>query len=226
MCPWYGKMILGISASGRRPQRNKSGTLLCGSTEEILQYMLKKTGEPYELVSLSDKHISGCMGCVRCAGDNVCVLEDDWAEIRDKMYEAEAVVFGAPNYYGMINALGHAFLERTFSLRHRETFPLSGKLNAIITSGSPDTNPVEDFIRKIFKSNHMAEPAGVVNVPGISQCYHCGYGEQCAAGSVVARHGFLDEIKEYHLPDLPPETYRRADIVAHKLGNMIRVKRG
>jgi multimeric flavodoxin WrbA len=218
-------MILGISASGRRPQRNKSGTLLCGSTEEILKYLLEKTGEPYELVSLSDKVIRGCVGCVKCAGNNICVLEDDWAEIRDKMFKADAVVFGAPDYYGTINALGHAFLERTFSLRHREVFPLSGKLNAIVTSGSAETNPVEEFIRKIFKSNHMAEPVGVVNVPGISQCYQCGYGKDCAAGSVVSRHGFLDEIKEYHLPDIPPETYRRADMVAHKLGNMVRAKK-
>jgi multimeric flavodoxin WrbA len=218
-------MILGISASGRRPKRNKSGTLLCGTTEEILQYLLERTDEPYEYVSLSGKMISGCMGCVRCASDNICVLEDDWAEIRDKMFIADAIVFGAPNYYGSINALGHAFLERTFSLRHREVFPLSGKLNAIVASGSPESGPVEEFIRKIFRSNHMAEPTGVVNVPGISQCYQCGYGEQCSAGSVVNRHGFLDEIKEYHLPDLPPETYRRADIVSHKLGNMVRAKK-
>jgi multimeric flavodoxin WrbA len=186
--------------------------------------VLEQSGEPYEFVSLSGKMINGCVGCVCCAGDNICVLEDDWAPIRDKMFEAEAVVFGAPNYYGTINALGHAFLERTFSLRHRETFPLSGKLNVIVTSGSPDSNPVEDYIRKIFRSNHMAEPIGVVNVPGISQCYRCGYGESCAAGSVVARHGFLDEIKEYHLPVLPQESYRRAEIVAHKLGNMVRAR--
>jgi multimeric flavodoxin WrbA len=217
-------VILGICASGRRPKRNESGTILSGSTEEIIKNILEKTGEPYELVSLSDKVIRGCRGCVLCAGDNVCVMEDDWAAIRDKMFKADAIIFGAPNYYGAINSLGHAFLERTFSLRHRETFPLSGKLNAIVTSGSHDTNPVEEYIRKIFRSNHMAEPAGVLNVPGISQCYQCGYGHQCAAGSVVANHGFLDEIKEYHLPDLPPESYRRAEIVAYKLGNMVSSK--
>jgi multimeric flavodoxin WrbA len=218
-------MILGINASGRSPHRNKSGTLLCGSTEEIISYLLNRTGEPYELVRLSGKVISGCMGCVRCASDNTCVLEDDWADIRDKMFNAEAIVYGAPNYYGTINALGHAFLERTFSLRHREVFPLSGKLNAIVTSGSSEPNPVEEFIRKMFKSNHMAEPVGVVNVPGISQCYQCGYGKDCAAGSVVSRHGFLPKIEEYHLPALSPETYLGADIVAHKLGNMVRAKR-
>jgi hypothetical protein len=35
------------------------------------------------------------------------------------------------------------------------------------------------------------------------------------AGSVVSRHGFLDKIKEYHLPDISPETYRKAAHAQH-----------
>ena len=97
-------MILGINASGRNVVRDEQGRLLCGATEELVKYLLEKTGEPTEYVSLSGKRISGCMGCVRCAGDNICVIEDDWAEIRDRMFKADAVVFGAPNYYGTINA--------------------------------------------------------------------------------------------------------------------------
>ncbi|MBN2336559.1 flavodoxin family protein, partial [Candidatus Bathyarchaeota archaeon] len=116
-------MILGISASGRRATRDDNGKLLCGATEELVKQILEKSGEPHDYISLSDKNIQPCRGCVRCAGDNVCVIKDDWAEIRDRMMEADAVVFGAPDYYGYINGLGHAFLERTFSLRHRERFP-------------------------------------------------------------------------------------------------------
>ena len=216
-------MILGVSASGRRATRDEEGKLLCGATEELIKYVLEKTGEPHEFISLSDKDIQPCRGCVRCAGDNQCVIEDDWAEIRDKMYEADAVVFGAPNYYGSINSLGHAFLERTFSLRHRERFPLAGKLNAIVAVGS-DPSPVEAYVRKLFRSNHMAEPVGVVTARGLSQCYMCGYGENCAAGSVVNTHGFLDEIKDYHLPSVEPEAYRKADVVAHRLGEIVRAK--
>jgi multimeric flavodoxin WrbA len=108
----------------------------------MVKYVLEKSGEPFEYISLSGKRIGGCQACLSCAKDNICVLEDDWAKIRDKMFEAEAIVFGAPNYYGMINAHGHAFLERTFSLRHRERFPIAGKLNAIISTGRVDDNPV------------------------------------------------------------------------------------
>lgn len=217
-------MILGVSASGRRALRDEEGRLLCGATEELIKYVMEKTGEPHEFISLSEKNIQPCRGCVCCAGDNRCVIDDDWAEIRDRMYEADAVVFGAPNYYGSINSLGHAFLERTFSLRHRERFPLAGKLNAIVAVGS-NPDPVETYVRKLFRSNYMAEPVGVVTARGLSQCYMCGYGENCAAGSVVNTNGFLDEIKGYHLPSVEPEAYRKADVVAHRLGEIVRANK-
>ena len=71
----------------------------------------------------------------------------------------------------------------------------------------------------------MAEPVGVLHVNGISQCYTCGYGEQCATGSVVRRHGFLDEIQSWMIPQIEPEVYRKADILAHRLGNIVKSKR-
>jgi multimeric flavodoxin WrbA len=217
-------MILGIGASGRRVIRDSHGRLLCGVTEEMVQYILDKTGEQYEYVSLSGKSINGCQGCVCCARDNVCVQDDDWPEIRDKMFKADAVVFGAPNYYGSINALGHAFLERTFSLRHRERFPLAGKINAIVSIGTVEPSPVEGFILKVFRSNYMAEPVGILRVEGISQCYICGYGENCAAGGVVARHGFLDQIRDYHRPTVSPHAYHRAEIISRRLGDIVRAR--
>lgn len=219
-------MILGISASGRVVRRNESGTLTHGLTEEMVRYILTKSGEPSEFVSLADKTIRGCVGCCGCAGDNICVLKDDWGAIKDRMLEADAVVFGAPNYYGVINALGHAFLERMFSLRHRERFKLAGKLNAIVTTGSDEDASVEDFIRKVFKSNYMAEPIGALKVTGISQCYQCGFGEGCTAGSVVSRHGFIDEIRESMLPRVSPDAYKRAEIIAHRLGEVVRARNG
>jgi len=215
-------VILGISASGRQSVRDESGRLLKGVNDHMVKYVLEKTGEEYEYVSLAGKRISGCQACLACAKDNICVIDDDWAEIRDKMFEADAVVFGAPNYYGTINAHGHAFLERTFSLRHRERFPLAGKLNAIVASGRVDDNPAEKFIRQMFRSNYMAEPVGVIHVSGIAQCYTCGFGEKCAAGAVVGKHGFLDEIQPWMIPQIQPDVYKKADILAQRLGSVVR----
>ena len=127
-----------------------------------------------------------------------------------------------PVYYGTINALGHAFLERTFSLRHRASFALTGKPNAILTVGTEEPNPAEDFIKSIFRSNYMAAPIGTLRAKGIAQCYTCGFGEGCSAGAVVSRHGFLDEIKGYHIPRIPQKTYRKATTFARSLGSVLR----
>ena len=103
-------LILGISASGRVIERNETGLLLKGVTEELVKFILENTGEPSDYISLSGKKILGCKGCLKCAPDNICKLDDDWAEIRDRIFEASAIVFGAPNYYGTINAVGHLSL--------------------------------------------------------------------------------------------------------------------
>jgi len=218
-------LILGISASGRSSVRNECDTLTKGVTEEMVKYVLRNTGESFEYISLNGKKILGCQGCLKCASDNVCVLEDDWAEIRDKIFEAEALVFGAPVYYGQINSIGHAFLERTFSLRHRETFKLTGKPNVIITAGTDQPNPAEDYIKMMFRGNYMTPPIGSLRVRGVSQCLTCGYGQTCAAGSVVGLYGYLDEIKDEHFNRIPEESYNRANIIAKRLGSIVRSNR-
>ncbi len=206
--------ILGISASGRPD----------GTVRDAVMAVLEATGRSHEFVSLADRRIDGCRGCVRCAADNRCAVDDDWPEIGDKMLEADAIVFGAPNYYGRINALGHACLERTFCFRHREAFLLAGKLGVAVAAGSgPDRSPVLDTIKRFFSSNLMAL-VSTVDAHGRSQCYSCGFGADCAVGGVVARHGFLDCIAAEHLPPPfvdQPDAVLQAAKVGRTLGSIL-----
>jgi multimeric flavodoxin WrbA len=78
----------------------------------------------YELVSLRKKTISGCIACLGCVKDNVCKVEDDLTPLREKIVEADAYVFGAPNYYSTLNAATHALLERWFQFRHQTGNPV------------------------------------------------------------------------------------------------------
>ena len=71
----------------------------------------------------------------------------------------------------------------------------------------------------------MAEPIGVLKVPGVSQCYTCGYGKDCAAGSVVSRRGMLDDILPEHVPVIPEEVFDQAYNIAHRLGNIVRANK-
>jgi multimeric flavodoxin WrbA len=211
-------MILGISGSGRPD----------GITSETVKAILEASGESYEYISLAGKQLNGCLGCTECAGDSRCKQQDDWNAIGEKMLEAEAIVFGAPHYYGTINALAHACLERTFCFRHREVFSLAGKLGiAVGVDGRPDESVVVDYITRVMRSNQLAV-VGSVQVRGYSQCYTCGYGETCAAGNVVANHGFIDSIEEWHLPDRLAEQEEKL-LEVHKagklLGSILRSKR-
>lgn len=210
--------VLGISASGR----------VSGITSEIVRSVLEATGEEHEFVSLSGLQITGCQGCTRCAADNRCKVADDWPAIGEKMLAAEAIVFGAPNYCGMINALGHACLERTYCFRHREVFSLAGKLGvAVGVDGGREDSPVIAYIEGRMRANHMAV-VGTAYADGFSQCYTCGFGHNCAVGGVVRRHGFLDEIEPYHLPPRFAQQERAvfdAYKVGRTLGSILRARR-
>mgnify|MGYP006272585705 CR=1 FL=1 len=191
--------------------------------------MLKKTGKEYEYISLSGKKINGCIGCTRCAEDSFCKVEDDWQEIGRKMVEAEAIIFGAPDYYDTLNALAHACLERSYCFRHQEKYRLAGKLGvAVAVDGSEINSGVNKYIKKIMFSNKMAV-LDTLQVDGYSQCFTCGFGIDCAAGTVVNRHGFLDEIKEKHLPPKFKEQSQKkleAYKIAKSLGTILRNRRG
>jgi predicted 3-demethylubiquinone-9 3-methyltransferase (glyoxalase superfamily) len=155
-------MILGISASARKDR----------IISQTVKAILDSTGLEYEFISLAGKSINGCIGCTRCAGDNICKVNDDWNEIAEKMLKADAIVFGAPNYFATINALGHAFLERTFCFRHREAFSLKDKI-AVSVSTYRDTrenDPVEAISSKA-QVNYAAFKLSGVNFSAMDNAF-------------------------------------------------------
>ena len=86
---------------------------------QLVDTVLENTGIDYELVSLRGKKIHGCICCLGCVKDNVCVVDDDMKALREKILEADAYVIGAPNFYSTLNAVTHAFMERWYQFRHQ-----------------------------------------------------------------------------------------------------------
>lgn len=166
-----------------------------------LKEILKDCSDTCEIISLSGKKINGCISCLACAHDNKCKVNDDWVKIAEKMVDADIIIFGAPNYYGLPNALSHSFLERTYCFRHNAKFVLADKKAVIVTTKRERlaTEPVTDIVRKFFVSNHMDIIANM-NCGEYSTCYTCGCGHDCEVGNVVATHGILEEILPCHLP--------------------------
>jgi multimeric flavodoxin WrbA len=150
--------------------------------------------------------------------------EDDWNEIGEKMRAADAIVFGAPNYFGRMNALGHACWERTFCFRHREVFKLAGKLGVIVSTDNKGRNSIKPEIEDFMLRNKMAV-VDAMQVEGYSQCYTCGFGQNCGVGSVVREQGFVDEITPEMLPmrfSQQPQAVYHAGRIGKILGSILK----
>jgi len=66
-----------------------------------------------EAVQLADNMIQPCKACFSCGGKGNCVCQkDNFAEIFDKMKQADGIILASPVYSANISANMQAFLER------------------------------------------------------------------------------------------------------------------
>lgn len=195
--------ILGISGSPRSEATS--------GTHHLVKTVLDATGLDYELISLRGLKINGCIACLGCVHDNVCVINDGMAELRDKILAADAYVVGAPNYYSAINGTTQSFLERWFQFRHRTGNALWGKLAVAVGVGGGDGQTVADRI-ETFMAYNFIETVAKVGAQGAASCYRCGYGSTCQVGIPAMIYGTGVEITEDMIPDVrkQPETLQTA----------------
>jgi len=206
--------IIGISSSGRKNSYSK----------QVVKDIVEASKIDYEMIDISKLKIKGCMGCLQCAKDNACVQEDDFNDVINKINKADALVFGGGNYYGMLNAIGHSFWERTFALRHREAFLLAGKPGvAVGMDRSAEQKPATNFIKKMMLSNKM-EVIAEYTASGNHQCYDCGYGHECVVGNVYADMGLVtkEEAARNRPEEYIPSEKQRAVDIGNMLGSILR----
>lgn len=58
-----------------------------------------EAGNEVELISLRDKEIRFCQGCLACQKTERCVIKDDAPAIVEKMHDADVIAFATPIYY-------------------------------------------------------------------------------------------------------------------------------
>ncbi len=189
----------------------------------MVQTVLENTGIEHELVSLKGKAISGCIACLGCVKDNICKVEDDLTPVREKIVEADAYVFGAPNYYSTLNATSHAFLERWFQFRHQTGNTLWGKLAVAVGVGGTSGRFPADELEKFFLYNFI-ETVAKVTGQGAASCYSCGHGETCKVGIPNLIHGEGVKITEDIIPDVTkqPQVMNAAVAAGKLLGERLK----
>lgn len=116
------KKVLVISSSYRTK----------GNSARLAEEFVKgaaEAGNDVEFISLHDKKIGFCRGCLTCQKTKRCIIHDDADMIREKMLHADAVVFATPVYYYGISGQLKTLLDRANPLyasdyRFREIYLL------------------------------------------------------------------------------------------------------
>ena len=104
-----GKKILIISTSLRNSANSE---ILAHETERGA----KDAGHKVEFVTLKDKEIGFCKGCLACQKLGKCVINDDANEITAKMKEADVIVWATPVYYYEMSGQMKTLIDRANSL--------------------------------------------------------------------------------------------------------------
>lgn len=100
-----GKKVLVITSSLRRG--GNSDTLA-----EMFANGAREAGNEVEVISLADKTIGFCKGCLACGETQKCVINDDAVEIAEKMKKADAIAFATPVYYYSVSGQLKTMLDR------------------------------------------------------------------------------------------------------------------
>ena len=72
----------------------------------------EESGNKVDFVSLFEKRIEFCRGCLACQKTQRCVINDDADEIREKMLKADIIVFATPIYYYEMSGQLKTLLDR------------------------------------------------------------------------------------------------------------------
>lgn len=158
------KNVLIISSSFRK-----------GSNSEALAEEFARgasdAGNKVELISLRDKDIRFCRGCLACQKIKKCVIADDAPAIVAKMHDADVIAFASPIYYYEMSGQLKTLLDRanplyTSDYRFRDIYMLTSAAEDEPSTPERAVMGLTGWI-DCFEKSHLVGTvfAGGVNAP-------------------------------------------------------------
>ncbi|WP_024993424.1 flavodoxin family protein [Phocaeicola paurosaccharolyticus] len=86
-----------------------------GNSDHLADEFIKgaiEAGNHVEEVSLTGKNIQFCRGCMTCQQTHRCVIKDDAEPIREKMLQADVIVWATPIYYYCVSGQMKTMIDR------------------------------------------------------------------------------------------------------------------
>ena len=134
------KKVLILSSSPRKG----------GNSETLAAAFAKgarEAGNQVETVSLREKQVGFCKGCLACLKLGHCVIKDDAVEIADKMHDADVLVFATPVYYYSVSGQLKTVLDRANPLFGTDYGFTKAYLLATAAEDEPET--VEGTVKAV-----------------------------------------------------------------------------
>lgn len=134
-----------------------------GSTARLAAEVIagaRSVGAENETVILKGDTVKPCRGCDVCHVKGRCVQKDEFSGLLDKIYAADGLILGSPNYIFSVSAQLKAFMDRCCGPVHCQSF--TGKFGvSVVTSGGGDEAPIAEFM------NHFMIMTGMVPVGSV-----------------------------------------------------------
>ena len=134
------KKVLILSSSPRKG--GNSETLAAAFAQGA-----REAGNQVETVSLREKQVGFCKGCLACLKLGHCVIKDDAVEIADKMHDADVLVFATPVYYYSVSGQLKTVLDRANPLFGTDYGFTKAYLLATAVEDEPET--VEGTVKAV-----------------------------------------------------------------------------
>jgi multimeric flavodoxin WrbA len=100
-----------------------------GLTSSLAQSVLngvKTEGGTTELIHLNEQNLKHCIACENgwgiCRTEGICILEDDFESIREKIADCDAFVFATPVYFGDLSESAKVFFDRLRRIERGKDF--------------------------------------------------------------------------------------------------------
>lgn len=177
-----GKNVLVISSTLRM---NGNSELL---SKEFLRGA-KDAGNNVEFVTLKDKDIKFCKGCLACQRLQKCVIKDDSNEIIEKMKNADIIVFASPIYYYEMSGQLKTLLDRGNSLytsdyKFRDIYFLATAADGSSHAADIAANGIKGWaacfakaqLRGVILGAGVEAPGDIQNNPAMKKAYDMGKG--------------------------------------------------
>lgn len=112
----------------------------------------KEAGAEIEFINMQNLHIEHCTGCTACVlslmtgKGGKCILKDDFEWLRDKMMDADGIVFVTPIFEDGTTGLFHTVTDR-LGPRFDKAMNIIGAQNAEKNGGmAPDPRAIKDKV--------------------------------------------------------------------------------